>query len=125
MMGFKNLAENMLNLNTLFDLHCRWSSEAPSNIRSKSGTSQDNKKSGPVITVEGRGRGIAVVQMKTTFHTTDNNILQSFIDGKGPGNGVDSRASLEPAFNLEPRVELRGAHNGTPATQLWVLSCQK
>ena len=89
-----------------------------------SGRAQETRKSGPVITVEGRGRGVAVVQMKNTYYTTDNDILQSIINDMGLASPVKSHASLE-AFNLEPKVELRATPEGIPPTRFWVLSCQR
>ena len=65
-----------------------------------------------------------MVQMKNTFYTTDNDILQNVIHDKDPTSSVKSQASLE-AFNLEPKVELRTASKGVPPTRFWVLSCQK
>ena len=105
-------------------LNFRWSSKVPLNTNSRSDMSPNNKKQVPIITVEGRGRGIAVVQMKSTFYTTSNDILQGHTHRKRHGDNVVSSVSLE-AFNLEPKIEIRGGHNGTPATQLFVVSCQK
>ncbi len=90
----------------------------------ESGSYQQIQKSGPTIRVEGRGRGVAVVQMKNTFYTTDNDILQNVIHNTDLTSSVKSQASLE-AFNLEPKVELRTASKGVPPTLFWVRPCQR
>jgi len=103
----------------------RWPSRGRHVTNGRPVTSQQIEKSGPIITVEGRGRGVAVVQMKNTFYTTDNNVLQNLIHETGhKSNGALSEASVE-AFNLEPKVEFKEVVQGAPPTQLWVLSCQK
>ena len=105
----------------IIERYFRWSSKP---TYTTTGSSQQVQKSGPTIRVEGRGRGVAVVQMKNTFYTTDNDILQNVIHDKDLTSNVKSQASLE-AFNLEPEVELRTAYKGVPTTRFWVLSCQK
>ena len=59
------------------------------------------------IQVEGRGMGMAVVQLKTSFYTTGTTHLKQ---------------KEEKSFNLEPRMEA-GGRNST--TEFKVLSCQR
>ena len=102
-------------------MNFRWSSE--SSYSSNEASIGKNNPS-PVITVEGRGKGFAVVQMKNTFYITDNNVLQSMIFESDQNNKWQSQASHE-AFNLDTSIELLDSPKGVPPTRLRVETCQR
>ena len=102
----------------------RWTSKSVYSQAKEFSHANDESYLSPVITVEGRGKGFAVVQMKNTFYITDNNKLQNLIYETGQNNKQQSQASLE-AFNLDATVELQEAPKGLPPTRLRVKSCQR
>jgi len=62
---------------------------------------------GNAVQIEGRGSGMAVAQLKTTYYTTSNRL-------------VKKKNSI--GFDLEPRMEMGGLNN---TTEFKVLSCQR
>ena len=102
----------------------RWTSKYTLAPSIESSHSNGDRSHIPAITVEGRGKGFAVVQMKNTFYTTDSNILHSIISESDPNNKMQSQA-LHEAFNLDTTVELLESHKGVPPTRLQVKSCQR
>ena len=87
---------------TLDKLLSRWGASAR--------FSSDVASSKPSIQVEGRGHGMAVVQLRTSYYTTSVRRLRQ----------DDSRRRV--GFDLEPRVELAGKNN---TTEFKILSCQR
>ena len=110
-------------LKTLFTIF-RWNSKYALHPSAESSHKNGESSRTPTLTVEGRGKGFAVVQMKNTFYTTDNNILHNILSEADQSNKMQSQA-LHEAFNLDTTVELLEAYKGVPPTRLQVKSCQR
>ena len=102
-------------------LHFRWSSNSQHSPSLHPRKSTQIQNSNPIITVEGRGRGVAVVQMRNTFYTINDKVFQSSY----PRMGTEHSETSSEAFNLEPTVKLKSTIKGAPPTQFWINSCQK
>lgn len=72
----------------------------------------DDSDDGSIVRVEGRGRGLAVVTMKTTTYTTDPKGSKSTVMVAGGDEGH--------SFSLEPRLEVAGN-----SSMVKFLSCQR
>ena len=88
---------------TLDKLLSRWGASA----RFSSDVASSSK---PSIQVEGRGHGMAVVQLRTSYYTTSVRRLRQ------------ANSKRRVGFDLEPRVELGGKNN---TTEFKILPCQR
>ena len=94
---------------TLDKLLSRWGASPHSYRGSRSRGGRDESAT---IQVEGRGKGMAVVQLKTTYWTTSLRRIQE----------ISSSRLGRVGFDLDPRVELGGKNN---TTEVKILSCQR